>query len=152
MVGAPALLTSSCYTPHMETAVFRLTLALLLCVSGCSSTPSNFFTTPKELQLDGNRYLACTGVIWLYNPSRGIADSSKKMFEFTFIDEYGQDQDIKEVSSYTIREAPEATFATPYSMPGPDVTKYSNGQPFITGNLYLFGQGKGRSCQIYGSR
>lgn len=69
-----------------------------------------------------------------------MADSNKKTYEFTFIDEYGQQQDVKEVSSYVIREAPNANFAMPSSIPGPDTVKYSNGTPFTPGSIVLWGK------------
>jgi hypothetical protein len=120
------------------------TITILLLANGCSSIPSNFFMAPKTLQLDGRFYIACTDIIYVYSPSRGVADSSKKTYEFTFIDEYGQDQDIKEVSTYIIREAPDAAFAMPSPVPGPETTRYSSGNPFTSGDIVHFGEkGKG---------
>ena len=116
-----------------------LALSLVL-LCGCSNVPSNFFFTPKEVEIDGSRHLACGDLVWVYSPSRGIADSSKKTYEITFGDEYGQSQDFKEVTAYTIRDADGATYAMPSPPPRPDMTTYSGGSPFTYGGTVLFGK------------
>jgi hypothetical protein len=126
-------------------------VTFLLFASGCSSVPSNFFSAPKELQLDGNFYLACTDFVYLYSPSRDIASSSAKTYEFTFIDDYGQEQDVKDISTYTIREAPNATFAMPSPVPGPEITTYRGGTHFTLGSIIRFGEnGKGGRARYVG--
>lgn len=112
---------------------------VLLGECGCSSVPSNFLTTPKEVEINGSRYLACGDVVWIYSPSRGIADSSKKTYEITFDDEYGKAQDFKELTAYTIRDADDATYAMPNPAPRPDMTTHSGGYRFTNGEIVLFG-------------
>jgi hypothetical protein len=124
----------------------RLMLALfalsLLC--GCRNIPNNWYTAPKTIQADGSTYLACEGVITLYSPSRGIVDSSSKSYELLFTDDYGQQKDIKSITSYSIEEAPDAHYAMPdVTTPENMTTTYSNGTPMTTGSTVFFGQHNG---------
>jgi hypothetical protein len=115
-------------------------LLLILVTSGCSEVPSNYFSAPKELEIDGTSHIACTGVIWIYSPSRNVADSTTKSYEITFTDDYGRPQDLRDVRSYTIRNAESATYAMPDPAPGPGITHYSDGTPFTSGQIVFFGK------------
>jgi hypothetical protein len=112
----------------------------LVLVSGCSDIPANFYLTPKNIEIDGASHTACSGLIWIYNPSRDIAASTEKTYEITFTDDYGQFQDFKDVKSYTIINNDHATYAMPSVVPGPENTKYSNGTPFKSGDVVWFGK------------
>jgi hypothetical protein len=119
---------------------YSLLFALVLFVGGCSAVPANFYSTPKQMEIDGISYTACSGTIWIYSPSRDVASSTEKSYEVTFTDDYGRFEDLKDVKSYTITNEDYATYAMPDPVPGPDDTKYSNGRPFVTGDVVWFGK------------
>jgi len=131
-----------------------LAIASVATLTACSNIPSGMNPAPKIIEADGNSYVACSGFITVYEPSRDIADSSssQKTYELTFTDDYGKAQDLKRVKSYTIirpgqNEAgspPDTKQVLSYAMPAvatPDntTTVYSNGQPMIKGSIVLFG-------------
>ena len=69
---------------------------------------------PKIVEADGSVYTACSGLITVYHPSREVADSSDRTYEITFTDEFGKDQDLKQVRSYRILQPTETLR---YAMP-----------------------------------
>jgi hypothetical protein len=126
---------------HLTYALLRyfiLALASML-LSSCSLFHSNFYSSPKSIRADGITYTARRDTIWLYSPSRDVASSSEKTYEATFVDEFGHYQDVKDIRSYSITDELDATYAMPGSLPGPDVTTYSTGGPFMPGDIVLFG-------------
>lgn len=135
----------------VRTILLCSALLLVVFVGGCSHVPSNYFFAPKELEIDGTSHIACSGLIWIYSPSRNIADSTKKTYEITFTDDYGRSRDFKEVVSYTVRNTKNATYVMPYPVPGPEVTRYGNGVPFTPGDIVLFGgHGDGGRARFVG--
>lgn len=134
----------------------RLGLVLVLATGAmlpaCSNVPSAMSSAPKIIEADGNYYTACSGTIFIYQPSRDVGDSSQKTYEVTFTDDYGKAQDLKPVKSYTILKPdqsesgspPNAKQALTYAMPAaanPEnmTTVYSNGQPMTEGSIVWFG-------------
>jgi len=103
-----------------------------------------FFLSPKRILANGSEYTACEGAILLYHPSRGIVASNTSTYEIVFTDEYGQHQDLKDLTSYTVRDYPDAHYAMPYWANADNkTTTYSNGTPLHSGNVVLWGeQGK----------
>lgn len=79
-------------------------MTVLIIGSGCSSIPEHYFA-PKTIRIDGNSHTACSGLVRVYSPSRDVAASSRPTYEITFTDEFGQIQDFKDVSSYSIEES-----------------------------------------------
>ena len=113
---------------------------IVIAAGGCSAVPRNFYSTPKNIEIDGRSYTACSGTVWVYSPSREVAASTEKSYEIMFSDNYGRDQDFKDVTSYTISDDEHAMYAMPDVLPGPDDTKYSNGTPFKPGDVVWFGK------------
>lgn len=124
----------------VRTLPLLVALFLSVPISACSYVPTNYSSPPKEIEIDGTSHIACGDVIWIYSPSRNIADSTKKTYEITFTDDYGQPQDFKEVQSYTIRKIENATYAMPDPLPGPKIRQYSNGVSFRPGEVVLLGK------------
>jgi hypothetical protein len=126
---------------------------LLFAVSamgGCKNIPSGVSTAPKVIEADRAQFVGCSGLIKVYAPSRDVADSSEKSYEITFTDQYGQQQDLKRVRSYTV-SAPDGQslyYAMPsVATPANTSTTYSNGEAMIPGSVVLFGKdgGNGRA-------
>jgi hypothetical protein len=136
--------------------VARLCLLLAITsaatLTACANIPGGMNSAPKVIEADGTSYVACSGFITVYQPSRDVADSSQKTYEITFTDDYGKAQDLKRVKSYSILKPDQNEAGSPtgtkqvltYAMPDvatPEnmTTTYSNGQPMIKGSIVDFG-------------
>jgi hypothetical protein len=87
-------------------------------------------------------YLACEGYVSIYIPSRDVASSSSKSYEVLFTDDYGHEQDLKDLTSYTISDAPsDAHYAMGTAATSDNTsTAYSDGSPFKPGGVVWFGK------------
>jgi hypothetical protein len=122
-------------------------------LTACANIPGGMNAAPKIIEADGTFYVACSGFITVYQPSRDVADSSQKTYEITFTDDYGKEQDLKRVKSYSVLRPDQNEAGSPpgtkqvlnYAMaavanPANTTTKYSNGQPIIKGSIVYFGE------------
>jgi hypothetical protein len=120
-----------------------LAVLIILLSFGWKNVPSGISTAPKLIVVDGTTYVACEGFIKVYQPSREIADSSRKTYEITFTDEYGRTRDARGVKDYTIRQPEEGqtlNYAMPsFANPSNTTTTFSDGQPFHPGNVVVWG-------------
>jgi hypothetical protein len=137
-----------------------LALAIMVCMlsSFACRTPSGISSAPKIIEADGVEYIACSGLITVYQPSRDVADSSQQTYEITFTDEFGESIDLKQVKNYTILR-PDSNEAGPppstkrlltYAMPAAanpsnNATTYSSGEPMHVGDIVTFGKGQGKA-------
>lgn len=104
----------------------------LIPLCGCDEVPLHWFSAPQTVTADGQVHLACGGIIRIYSPSRDIkASSSSKSYEVVFNDEYGQSQDLTDLTSYTISDAQkDAHYAMPYVATPDNLSRtFSNGTP-----------------------
>jgi hypothetical protein len=124
----------------------KLNIALIVTIASglaCDDVPSGVHFAPKLIKADGILYTACTDQIYTYHPSRDIAASTQPSYEVTFTDDYGREQDLKDLNAYTIIKPDEKgplTFAMAASAtPDNKMIAYSNGTPFKPGDVVLFG-------------
>jgi hypothetical protein len=119
-------------------ALFLVFITPLL---GCNQIPAHWHQAPKVVDVDGQNHLACKGSILVYSPSRNNLSSSSTTYEIVFTDDYGQSRDIKNVTSYSVSEAPEdAHYAmSAYASPDNLSTAYSNGVRFQAGSVVEWG-------------
>jgi hypothetical protein len=121
----------------------RVSVVLLLALTGgCDEVPDHTHFAPKTVVVDKQEYLACEGYIRIYHPPRDVASSSSSHYEIVFTDDYGQPMDLKDVASYTVKDAPKDAS---YAMAGVAnslnlSTTYSNGQPLVPGSVVYFGK------------
>jgi hypothetical protein len=95
-------------------------------LTACSNIPNGTSLAPKTIEADGNYYVACSGFITVYQPSRDVADSSQKTYEITFTDDYGKAQDLRRIKSFVVLRPDENEAGSPphpkqaltYAMPG----------------------------------
>jgi hypothetical protein len=129
----------------MRTAL-RCALAFLPALSiGCGDIPTHTHTSPKSITADGQDYLACEGLVRVYDPPRGVASSSSShLYEIVFQNEYGKEVDLTDVKTYTIRDAPaDASYAmAPNANAGNRSSTYSDGQPLRKGETVVWGKGE----------
>jgi hypothetical protein len=125
----------------------------LISLCGCDEVPLHWFSAPQTVTADGQVHLACEGVIRVYSPSRDIkASSSSKSYEVVFTDEYGQSQDLTDLTSYTISDAPkDAHYAMGPATPENLSKTYSDGTPMQVGGTVLFSEGKSGRAIWHGS-
>jgi len=74
----------------------------------------------------------------VYQPSRDIADSSGKLYEITFTDDYGKAADLKDIEHYTIRKRESGetlSYAIPDGLPSTEARARS-AQHFDFSQLY----------------
>jgi len=119
------------------------TLALLALTCGCGNIPAHTHSAPKTIIADGTEYLACEGYVTVYNPSRDIVSSSSgHSYEIVFTDNYGKSIDLKDVTSFVVKEAPQDASYAMASVATSDnlSTTYSNGQPMLPGAIVFFGK------------
>lgn len=108
-------------------------------------SPIKTIDAPKRIVADGVLYIACEGSISVYSPPRDIVASGgeKKLYEVVFTDDFGQQQDLKDVSSYEIAKATDAQYAIgSYATESNTTTAYADGTPIHVGDVVLFRQGK----------
>jgi hypothetical protein len=123
--------------------------AFWICTLACNDIPTHVSRSPKIIEADGNQYTACTGDITVYEPSREVAESSQRTYEITFTDNYGGEEDLQDVRTYTVR-SPKSGEVLDYAMPPEAVpsntgTTYSGGQPIQPGDIVTFGKGEGKA-------
>jgi hypothetical protein len=123
-------------------------LFIVIGIMGCSKVPKYDFS-PKAIRANGFSYTACEGIIRVYSPSRNVESSSSITYEITFTDEFGQHQELKDLTYYSIEQIKDANYAMPYPLPGPDSIKYSNGEPFKHGDKILWGKEGDKGRAIY---
>jgi hypothetical protein len=98
---------------------------------------------PKRIVADGVQYVACEGSILIYSPSRDVVASggTKKSYEIVFTDDFGQQEDLKGLTSYEVYKAPDAQYAMgPHATESNASTTYSDGTPMTVGAVVTFGQ------------
>jgi hypothetical protein len=125
-------------------SVFAVGLLCMVAGScGCDNVPAHAHPAPKTIIANGREYLACEGFVTVYDPSRDIASSSSShMYEIVFTDDYGKSMDLKDVTSYTVKDAPKDASYTMAAVATSDnlSTTYSNGQPIQQGATVVFGK------------
>jgi hypothetical protein len=137
--------------------VLVATISRILCIvaaicllSSCNQIPEHWHSAPKLIDADGSSYVACTGMIRVYNPSRDVTSSSSPSYEIVFTDNYGQAQDLKNLKSYQVADVGHEVYYVMPSSANPDntTTTFSNGTPMTPGNIVFFGdngsQGRAR--------
>jgi hypothetical protein len=114
-----------------------LTFGGLASVS-CNKVPAHIHTAPKVIFADGSFFIACSGAIEVYSPSRKVVSASKESYEIVFTNSYGKSQDLEDVTTFRIEEpSSPVNYALP-SNPN-DSGVYSNGQTIPIGAVVLFG-------------
>ena len=155
MVGKGTLKTPASVLARSHVGLLRdmkIAGAMSVCLvallgSGCSGwLPTHL--APKTIIIDGTTYTACSGIVKVYSPSRGVVSSSSKTYEITFTDEFGQSQDFEQVSSYSIIENPNATYAMPDYSPSPDDER-SAAELAGLGAIMLFGNNGDEGMAIF---
>jgi hypothetical protein len=98
-----------------------------------SPSPTQKIDALKRIVADGVLYIACEGSISIYSPPRDIvaSDGTKKSYELVFTDDFGQQQDLKDIASFEVAKAQDARFAM-----GPHATESNTSSTYAdTGRL-----------------
>jgi membrane-bound inhibitor of C-type lysozyme len=118
-----------------RTKLFAI-IAATACLSGCDGVRM----APQVINADGQRYLACTGLVWASRDNGLFADDT--VFKVSFTDSGGMGHTVWGTAKLSISEPPYDEMA-PFHTNAPDtsVSLDAEGRAYVSGRVYTWFDG-----------